>query len=556
MTRLRWAVSLAVLCSALGVVSARPAPEAVPASSTADKPGASPTRHLLKRLLLDEKDVLPMPAVKELEIYPASFPPGLDCAVAVTLEDVLKLAILSNLDVELARVAVERARINVRRTTARFLPNLALGSVYTLHDGTLQATQGNIQNVNRDSLFVGLGSVWVVPLGEAIYALPEARQQLQAARFGQTRVLNDTLLRVAEAYFAVLRARRQVARFDETIDFLTSEQESPLRGESKGLLPLIKAFVKAGTALPSDQARVEADVVRRMGERVRALEDVRTASAELARLLHLDASLFLYPVEDYRKPLEIPGDALSREPIEKLITQALRSRPEIGENNALIEAALARYRAAQARPLLPNVIANVSYGGFGGGPEIVGRTRTGANRFGNSGVISDFGPRTDIDLGLQWRLDGLGLGNLYQVRDRRLQVQEVQLRNLLIQDAVIAQVVSAVEQIRRARERIELITAGLFDEQGRPVGTVYRSLRLNFVRIKGGQGLPLEVLDSTRRLTDVLGVYADALSDYDRARMRLLVALGVPTAELVYLGKMSPKASVAPVPLGNFEPKR
>jgi outer membrane protein TolC len=525
-----------------------PAPRAVPATS--------PTRKVFKRLVVAERDVLPMPPVKEPEIYPPTFPPGLDCAVPVTLDDVLKLAILANIDIELARITVERARINIRRATVRFLPNLAIGSVYTMHDGTIQNTLGNISNVNRDSLFVGLGSTLVAPIGEAIYVIPEARQQLQAARFGQTRVMNDTLLRVAEAYFAVLRARRQVARLDETIEFLTSEQESALRGQSKGLLPLIKAFVKAGTALPSDQARVEADVVRRMGERVRALEDVRTASAELARLLHLDASLFLYPVEDYRKPLDIPGDVLSREPVEKLITQALRSRPELGENNALIEAALARYRAAQFRPLLPNVIANVSYGGFGGGPEVVGRTRTGTNILSNSGVIKDYGPRTDIDLGLQWRLEGLGLGNIYQVRDRRLQLQEFQLRNLQLQDTVVSQVVSAVEQVRRARERIELITAGLFDEQGRPVGTVYRSLRLNFLRIKGGQGLPLEVLDSTRRLSDVLLVYADALSDYDRARMRLLVALGLPTANLVDLGKISPPRPDLPVPLGNPEEKR
>jgi outer membrane protein TolC len=79
---------------------------------------------------------------------------------------------------------------------------------------------------------------------------------------------------------------------------------------------------------------------------------------------------------------------------------------------------------------------------------------------------------------------------------------------------------------------------------------------LNFVRIKGGQGLPLEVLDSTRRLSDVLLVYADALSDYDRARMRLLVALGLPTANLVDLGKISPKVPDSPVPLGNPDEKR
>jgi hypothetical protein len=41
------------------------------------------------------------------------------------------------------------------------------------------------------------------------------------------------------------------------------------------------------------------------------------------------------------------------------------------------------------------------------------------------------------------------------------------------------------------------------------------------------------VLDSTRRLGDVLTEYANALSDYDQARFRLLVALGMPPQGLV-----------------------
>src|SRR5207248_372479 len=82
-------------------------------------------------------------------------------------------------------------------------------------------------------------------------------------------------------YFELLRARRQLARVDETLDFLTSQEESELRGapatrdpvtgklketsKSRGLLPLIRSFVQAGAkgGLPSDLSRVEAEVVRR-----------------------------------------------------------------------------------------------------------------------------------------------------------------------------------------------------------------------------------------------------------------------------------------------------
>jgi outer membrane protein TolC len=439
---------------------------------------------------------------------------------------------VANLDVAQARLTVQRARVGVLRTASRYLPNVGVGGLYTMHDGSIQNTAGNISIVNRDSLFTGLSSSLSFSISDAIFALPEANRILMAARFGLVRVQNDTLLRVAEAYFAALRARRQLARLDETLDFLTSEEESELRGRSKGLLPLISAFVKAGSALPSDEARVEADVVRRSAERIAALEGVRVAGAELSRLLHLDASLMLLPVDDFRWPIPVPGMAWHGKPLEDLVPEALRGRPELAENAALLEAAVARYRAAKWRPLLPVVIANVGYGAFGGGPSIVGRTATGGNLFGNSGVIDQFSPRLDIDLGLQWRLDGLGLGTAAAIRDGKIAVDQLRIQQMQIQDLVVAQVVQSVEQIRRGRQRVQVCRAGLFDDRDQPTGAIYRSLRLNFVRIKGGQGLPLEVLDSTRRLSDVLAAYADALTDYDRARFRLLIALGQTQAAL------------------------
>ena len=45
-------------------------------------------------------------------------------------------------------------------------------------------------------------------------------------------------------------------------------------------------------------------------------------------------------------------------------------------------------------------------------------------------------------------------------------------------------------------------------------------------------GRPLEVLDSIRSLSDLLDAYGQSCTDYERARFRLLVALGIPPAEL------------------------
>jgi outer membrane protein TolC len=214
-------------------------------------------------------------------------------------------------------------------------------------------------------------------------------------------------------------------------------------------------------------------------------------------------------------------------PVDSLVAEALRGRPELGENAALLEAAVTRYKAAKWRPMAPIFLSNMAYGGFGGGPEIIGKTKAGASVFGESGVIGNFGNRFDIDIGLQWRLDGLGLANVAAIRETRLDVEAVTIRQMQVQDLVVSQVVRTAESIRRARQRVQVTRAGLFDDDNRPKGAVYRSLRRNFLRIRFGQGLPLEVLDSTRRLSDVLATYADALTDYDRARFRLLIALGL-----------------------------
>ncbi len=466
-------------------------------------------------------------------ILPPSAVAGLAPAIPVRFSEVLQLASVANLDIAQANLVVQQAQANLLRAQSTFLPNLNVGSTYTEHEGAIQRTEGTVVNVNRDALFVGMGTTLTFNISEAIYAIPEARRRLDATINGQVRVTNDTLLQVATAYVSVLRAQRQLMRLTETLDFLTSEQESELRAGSKGLLPLIRAFVDSGTGLPSDQARVEADVVRRMSEQSRAAQDVRTAAAELARLLHLNAAVFLLPAEDPRWPIEMPGGPWFHQPIEVLVDQGLRFRPELAENAALREAAYLRFRQSQLQPLVPSLVTAFSYGGFGGGPTVVGKTATGSNILSRSGVIGDFGQRHDLEVGLVWRLQGLGVGNNAQIWDNRVRLEQREVQQLFLQDLVVAQIVQALEQVQRAAERVHLLWASLFDKYNRPDGAVYRSLRLNFLRIKGGQGLPLEVLDSTRRLSDVLAEYANALSDLDLARFRLLIALGMPPAALL-----------------------
>src|SRR5262249_37160579 len=141
-------------------------------------------------------------------------------AVGITLLDALRVASLANLDIAQAREVVEFTRAGRLRANSQILPNLNLGSTYVTHQGQIQRTEGNVINVNRQSLFVGGGPQLVLGLSDALFLPGVASNILLATQAGARRVTNDTLLAVADAYFAVLRARRRVARIDETLDNL------------------------------------------------------------------------------------------------------------------------------------------------------------------------------------------------------------------------------------------------------------------------------------------------------------------------------------------------
>lgn len=471
-------------------------------------------------------------------------------AYPINLPTALRLAFTSNLDIAQARETVNQVQARFDRARVSILPNFGIGSAYNHHEGNIQKTEGNIIKANRDALFVGGGPSLTFSTTEAIFAPLAARQLAASAQAGLIRVDQDTLLAVTDVYLNVLRARRRVARINETLEQLVSERASPMRGQSKGLLPLIQAFVAGGAkeAFPADLERVRVEVLRRRDELVGALDELHLASAELARLLRLDPAIPLEPVEDIRFPLPVPVDGWPERPLAELVEVALRSRPELAENQALIAAALARVRAAQYRPLLPNVVLNYNWGDFGGGPDLNNpvilppATKGGPPRvvavpgFGPSGRIRHFDTRTDLDASLVWRLDNLGLGNVAELREQRSLHQFAILRELQAQDRVIAQVVQARELVQAWRDRLKINQSALFDAKGAPEGPVFRSLRLNFERIRGGEGRPLEVLDSVRGLSDSLEAYGQAVTDYERAQMRLLYALGVPLQALWHEG--------------------
>jgi outer membrane protein TolC len=467
----------------------------------------------------------------------------------IDLRTALRLATTSNLDIAQARAVLDQAAAARQRAVSRVLPNVSGGATYLDHDGRIQKADGNILNSNRTSLAVGATPSLTLDIADAVFLPLAARQAENAARAASVRVTNDTLLAVADAYIAMLRAQRRLARADLTLSFLTDEQPSPSRAGSKGLYPLVRDVVEAGgkDALKSDLARLRVEILRRQEERAGLVQELRTASAELARLLRLDPRMAFQPLDDRWGALPMPGNDWLAQEVEVLIDFALRNRPELAENLALVQFGAQRERGARYRPYLPQLQVSYFAGGFGGGPLRDPRTKITQELNGpidrpisSTGTIGRFGHRSDLGVSMAWQLQGLGFGNYAELREARAVSAQAQIRLTAAQERVGAQVVQTRAAITQNGERLWTSWEALNDKDGKPAGPVFESVRLNFERIRGGEGRPLEALDSIRGLNDVLDAFANSLSDYDRTRFRLLVVLGVPTPALFDPAAMPP----------------
>ena len=434
----------------------------------------------------------------------------------IDLANTLRLAGARDLDVAIARERVHRAVAELQEARVLWLPSLFIGPNWIRHDGPVQTVQGPVQSVSKSSLFLGAtaatgqgisgpnpaggpaqvgGLTTILRISDAIFTPMAARQGVSARQAGVRQSANDAVLGAAEAYFDLQRAAGRLAVGREAVT------------HAETLARLTASYARAGAGLEADHRRSRAELDRRRRDVEAAVGDLEVASAELVRRVRLDPSIVVAPVEPPEAVIRI---AAEDRPIDVLITTALRTRPELAEAQALVEATLVRLRQAKLRPFIPSLALRYSGGGFGGGVN---------------SVFGGFSGRGDADVNLFWELQNLGLADRAIARQRAADQRTAVLEQMKLQDRIASEVVRA-EKSRIAASR-QLVQAG------REVPEALASLTLNFKGIVLGAGLPgatrpIEVLQPIQALAQARTDYLDAVLAYNRAQFRLVHALGQP----------------------------
>jgi outer membrane protein TolC len=301
-------------------------------------------------------------------------------------------------------------------------------------------------------------------------------------------VNNQVSLRIAEAYFDLVRARAGVAVAEEAV------------ANTAELARITGDFASSGEGLQSDAQRAKVEQLIRQRELEQARESLAVAAAGLAQLLHLEAGVNLEPADANAAPLNL---ADTSKPVAELVATALENRPEVRHTASVVRRAEQDLKNARYSPIVPNLSVGVSAGGMGGG---VG------------GGIAQTDARTDVNALLFWRWESFGLGNKESVKAQRSVVEQAKHSQTGVMDAIIAQVRQSHAQVDSRRKQIAIAEEA--------VKSARQSYQLNRDRIYEKQGLPIEVLQAIQSLATARRLHVDTVSDYNQAQYRLLTAIG------------------------------
>ncbi len=512
-----WRIGLALILCLGGLASVLPATGQSPGQSS-DNPAARKDESLLPSPRRQDGEKKDEAIESSLPQRSLSILPGPEAVNAIDLGCVLRLAGVYNPDILLARARVAQAEALRFLALSFVLPNLNTGLNYDDHNGPLQQSSGNILTVNRQALYLGLGSgaiaagtvgipgiQYVLNFSDGIFGFLSMRYNLRARQAENIAVRNRMLYRVARAYMKLVRAEsfRSIAIRNQEL--------------AHQIAYLTAAHAKRGVGRDADANRAASELAMRNEIILQAEQEMLVASADLAALLNIPPSVQLHAVDGWVVPTEIVPNTL---PLCDLIFIATQQRPELAARRNEILAAVQNLRRQIFMPLSPMILAGYSAGTFGGGSNLVAYPN-GFQGF-QGPYFGNFGPRQDVDVILFWTAQNMGMGNLGKIRVAQAERNIAQLEFLRELNRVRDEVAVAYARMHASYAQIDIARRAV-EAAGRSYSEDYRRI---LTTIRGA--LPIELLNSFHLLADARMQYLDAVVNYDTAQFALYVALGQP----------------------------
>ncbi|MGB4709991.1 MAG: TolC family protein [Fuerstiella sp.] len=422
-------------------------------------------------------------------------------AILLNLPSALSMVGRDHPAVGFAQWKVQEAYANLEQAEVLWLPNIQTGYSFHRHDGNYQASNGDIVDVNRSSFQYGLGAgatgAGTTPnpgiraqfhLADAIFQPDIAQKTAWATCHAEKAVVNKQLRDVALAYMKLLDAHQQLRILEE------------VRNKTASLSQITDDFAAAGQGLQADTDRMQTELALIEGRIAEAREIADVASARLAYAVSAEPGRKILPIDPTVVPIELVTSEIDQG---SLISTGLSNRPELKELQALVSAACDQYQRQKYAPFVPSVLLGLSGGGFGGG---------------RGSSINNVNNRCDFDAMVTWEIRNFGFGERSARRRTEAQVQQAMYRKVSLIDDVAREIAEAHTQVTHRRERMAITQLSIQSAQD--------SYDHDLSRIREGQGLPIEVLQSVKALEASRRAYLESVIAYNEAQFQLQWALG------------------------------
>ncbi len=457
-------IALGVSCLAAGCATApsspkQPAPDVMPR--------AQPPADALK---LDSSQVRPM--YTEM--------------LAIDLQNVVQVASDKNVDILKARQQVEASRGQLETAAASIFPVIAPSLVLDHIQGVNAAYTGQVVPVNFTTLQPAVLAQFILNPGRVIYEVIASKKRLLAAEQQERFIVMETIRSSVVQYYDLILAQSRIAVAREAV---TAAEE---------LLRLTRLRLEAGTGLPADDLRAQANLAGRQQDLALALNAFYQSSITLASTLYLEPTVTLVPKPDHMAPVHLVREDLK---ITEMLAIATQRRPDLQGMKYSAAAA-----AAESKSTLWGGVSPQLQGGYQ-----VGRlsSETPAQSF-------PFQEQRTANASVGWLLSPTLFGQVKTAKaNERDAVLEVEQRFEQVQ----AQVVRSAQD--------SATNAKIIPIAKQQVAAAEEALRLAQRNLGAGTALTVDVLQAEDALNNAQLRYASAATAYNQSQVNLLAALGL-----------------------------
>src|SRR5256712_1970412 len=408
----------------------------------------------------------------------------------LSLAEALRLALQQNQQLRVAAFEVAVARAQLAQSRAG---GAIQGSVQGSYTGTKEGVPTTIPDSGGDVITIPPPSpnlyaarlILQYPLYsggriEAQIAMAEANLKGAEATF--ERVKQQIVFTIRQAYYQLLLAQ---AGFDSANHSVAQAAEN---------LRVARARVASGVSPKFDEVQADVALATARQVQVRARNGVAQAMQGLAGLLNLALDRTLAPADGF-------AVIVVETPLDRLIAQALATRPELAEVSA-------RQAAAQAGIQLA---------------ESGGRLNLGLSGAFDYSNTNGFIPGTTLSSSWSVTLAGTlsildGGLTMERINEARQRLEQLKAAELSQRQAIELDVRQSYLNLQSARE--ELTAADALQAQAA------EALRIANVRFAAGVGTSLEVLSAQASSSQAEVAKAQALFTYNVARAALVRAVG------------------------------